>query len=115
MKAGVAVRRHCCTSPPASCLALVNGGTKASRHIQALLEFAPVGDLDAGVSSSVLRGWSMERIIKGDEHPDVGVEIQIRGLETCSLNLLSCSVVFWLFSVEDLERTGLIVVWKVLL
>lgn len=65
MKAGVAVRLHCCISPPASCLAQVNGDTKAFKHIQALLEFAPVGDLDPGVSSSVLHGSYRERMTPG--------------------------------------------------
>lgn len=74
MKAGVAVRLHCFTSPPGCCLARVNGGTKASKHIQALLEFAPVGALDPGFSM-VLHGFNMERIIKEHEHLHIGAEI----------------------------------------
>lgn len=56
MKAVQAVRLHHCISPPARCLAQVNGDTEASKHIQALLEFAPVGDRNPGVSSTVLHG-----------------------------------------------------------
>lgn len=64
MKAGVTVRLRCCVPPPASCLAQVNGGTKASKHIQVLLEFAPAGDLDPGVPSALQRS-----------HLDVDLEI----------------------------------------
>lgn len=63
MKAGVAVSLRCCISPLASCLAQVNGDIKVSKHIQALLEFAPVGDLDPRVSSAVLHGPHTDRII----------------------------------------------------
>lgn len=106
MKAGVAVRLRCCISPPASCLAQVNGDTKAFKHIQALPEFAPVGDLDPGVSSSVLHGSYRERMTPGYwKYPEI-LQIEIEILQMYSI----CEVLsFWLLSVSDFERKALIV------
>lgn len=91
LKAGVAVRLHRCISPPASCLAQVNGDTKASGHIQALLEFATVGDLDPEVSSGSYRpaNWSRN-----------------------TANVRSWSLLFWLLFILGFETKALIVVWK---
>lgn len=66
MKAGVAARLRICISPPVAAWLQVNADTKASKHIQALLEFAPVGDLDPGVSSSVLHGCYGDSMTPGN-------------------------------------------------
>lgn len=117
MKAGVAVRHRCCISRPASCLAQVNGDTKASKHIQALLEFAPVGDLEPGVSSSVLHGSYMGRdnVEKEGEHLEVGVEILtwvFKSAHSICWVLLSCFVHLLLEIFRELASS---MVWKLLM
>ena len=62
MKTGVDVTLCCFISPPESYVVQVNGDTQAFKHVHALLEFAPVGDLHSGDSSSVLRVFQMERM-----------------------------------------------------
>lgn len=107
MKAGVAVSLCCYISPPASCLAQVNGDTEASKHIQALLEFAPVGELDPGLSSSLLHG-SYRKLMTPGYWSRNGANVLTQSVKLFSLLLAQVCFRFQ-------ERMALIVVWKLLM